>query len=183
MADPDIPEIDRPRGKVMELVITLRALGLGDVADIIVSDILFRNRTRLRRGRFAEGKPAEEAPHQEGSDDEDDQFENGDVTPLETESTTPLSDEEQVTVALRAIELGVVNPLQMLDEVSLLTAEIDAAARNGAKPSGLSHRTIPLLQLGPDRQPIRWSDDETTKLAGELQERLGQLALWLRSSS
>lgn len=96
-----------------------------------------------------------------------------------TEDGTPLSDEEQRALALRAIELSVINPLRMLRRASRAITQISQRA-NGETSEA---RPELLIQVGPDRLPLNQINDESAEAAEQLWRELAVLVDWLAESA
>ncbi|WP_428665915.1 hypothetical protein [Reyranella sp.] len=179
MADSGSINDDQPRGRVLELVYRLRELGFTDAADIITNDILLRIRTHVRRTTTQQRGAVPPDESGTGQRFAVGGFEEADVTPLE-EDVTPLTDEEQTLLALRAIELAIINPLKMFEEVTSITAEIATGTRGPDDGTDVAVRRIPYIQLGPDRAAIPLADPEIPRLGRDLSGRMTELEIWLR---
>jgi len=179
-----IDDVDQPRGKVAELVRVLGELGLTVPAEQIVRDILLRRRDRIVGESSARKEGSKGQPYNENASSDDDDgelFEEAEVIPVEENSAVPLSDEEQILLALRMVELLIVNPLQMTADAAQLTAKlaVDAAETEPKKEATIQQ--VPYLQLGEDRVPIPVVSADLPRLGSELKARMNELALWLRS--
>lgn len=177
MADEDLTENDRPRDRVAELVGTLRAMGLSPVADLITNDIEWRRRVHARR---------KEKPELEGDGAEESaQFDDigSDYPVVVDDKDSSLQDSEQVAVAIRALELLVINPTRMAEEIAWTSIAISKKQNDGDSKDDQLQQAIPLLQLSLDRALIPWTNSNAIAATQAFTEALPKLEMWLRGAA